>query len=256
LSTGHLVRQAVRHGRFRGLTVDVAAGYVQANLTILPQAYADAFCTYCYANPRPCPVLAISEPGEPWLPTLGDDLDVRTDLSRYLVFEHGVEVAKVSDLTSLWRDDLVAVALGCSFSFDHLLVEAGVPVRHLSRHSNVAMWRTTIATAPAGPFHGPMVVSMRPMLREDVDRAVRITEGLPGAHGAPVHWGHPEDLGIDDLSTPHYGDPVPLEPGELPVFWPCGVTAQVAIQHARIPFGITHAPGCMLVTDVPVGVSR
>src|SRR6476661_2720969 len=133
LSTGHLVRQAVRHGRFHGPTVDVAAGYVQANITILPQAYADAFCTYCHANPRPCPVLAISEPGEPWLPTLGDDLDVRTDLSRYLVFEHGVEVARVSDLTSLWRDDLVAVAIGCSFSFDHLLVEAGVSVRHLSR---------------------------------------------------------------------------------------------------------------------------
>jgi len=256
LSTGHLVREAVRHGRFHGITSHVAGGYVQANLTIVPQVYADAFCSYCQANPRPCPLLAVGAPGEPWLPTLGDDVDVRTDLTRYLVFENGVEVAQVSDLTSLWRNDLVAVALGCSFSFDHLLVEAGIPLRHLSRHSNVAMWRTTIATAPAAPFHGPLVVSMRPMLREDIERSVRITEGVPSAHGAPVHWGDPANLGIDDLSTPHYGDPAPLEPGELPVFWPCGVTAQVAVQRARLPFAITHAPGHMLVTDLPVGVAR
>src|SRR4051794_25157015 len=174
LATGHLVRQAVRGGRFNGPTVGVADGYVQANLTILPRTYADAFCTYCHANPRPCPVLAVSEPGEPWLPALGGDLDVRTDLSRYLVFEHGVEVAQVSDLTSVWCDDLVAVAIGCSFTFDHLLAQAGVHVRHLARHSNVAVWRTTIATVPVGPFHGPMVVSMRPMLPDDLDRAVRI----------------------------------------------------------------------------------
>ena len=253
LSTGQLVRRAVRDGRFSGSTGGVAAGYVQANLTIVPAAYAQDFLAFCEANAKPCPVLAIGEPGAPLLPTLGQDVDVRTDVPRYLVFEHGIEVARVSSLMSLWSDDLVAFALGCSFTFDHILVSAGVPVRHVSRRSNVAMWRTTIPTTPVGPFHGPLVVSMRPMKQQDLERAVRITEVLPTVHGAPIHWGNAVILGIADLSKPDYGDPMQLEPDELPVFWACGVTAQVAVQHARIPFAITHSPGCMLVTDRSIG---
>jgi uncharacterized protein YcsI (UPF0317 family) len=198
-------------------------------------------------------VLAIGESGAPFLPTLGQDVDVRTDVPRYLVFEHGIEVAGVSNLTSLWSDDLVAFALGCSFTFDHILVSAGVSVRHVSRRSNVAMWRTTVPTTPMGPFHGPLVASMRPMKQEDLERAVQITRVLPTVHGAPIHWGNAATLGIADLSMPDYGDPVLLEPDELPVFWACGVTAQVAVQHARIPFAITHSPGCMLVTDRTIG---
>jgi uncharacterized protein YcsI (UPF0317 family) len=161
----------------------------------------------------------------------------------------------VSSLMSLWSGHLVAFALGCSFSFDHMLVAAGVPVRHVARHSNVAMWRTSIQATPMGPFHGPVVVSMRPLRQKDLERAVRITEGLPTAHGAPMHWGSAAPLGIADLSRPDYGDPIPLEPDEIPMFWACGVTAQVSIEHARIPFAITHSPGCMLVTDLKIGSS-
>ena len=255
LSTGQRVRLAVRDGWFNRSTAGVAAGYVQANVTIMPAAYAEDFRAFCVANPKPCPVLAVGERGSPCLPTLGRDIDVRTDVPRYLVFEHGVEVAQVSNLMSLWSGDLVAFALGCSFSFDHMLVAAGVPVRHVARHSNVAMWRTTIQTTPIGPFHGPLVVSMRPIKQRDLERAVRITESLPTAHGAPMHWGNPASLGIADLSKPDYGDPMLLEHEELPVFWACGVTAQVAVEHARIPFAVTHSPGCMLVTDLKVEAS-
>jgi uncharacterized protein YcsI (UPF0317 family) len=183
-------------------------------------------------------------------------LDVRTDVERYLVFERGTEVAHVSNLKPLWRSNLVAFALGCSFSFDAILAAAGVPVRHVARRSNVAMWRTNIPTKPAAPFHGPLVVSMRPMRPEDIDRAFAITERLPAVHGAPIHWGDAEPLGISDLSRPHYGDPVPPAPGEVPVFWACGVTAQVAIQRARIPLAITHSPGYMLVTDLTASGGR
>lgn len=254
-STGRLVRVAVREGRFSGSTAGVAAGYVQANVTIVPAAYAQDFRAFCEANTKPCPLLAVGEQGSPFFPTLGEDIDARTDVPRYLVFEHGIEVAQVSNLMSLWSGDLVAFALGCSFSFDHILVSAGVPVRHVSRHSNVAMWRTTIPTTPMGSFHGPLVVSMRPMKQTDLERTVRITEALPTVHGAPIHWGNAAPLGIADLSRPDYGDPMLLEPDELPVFWACGVTAQVAVQHARIPFAITHSPGCMLVTDLTIGES-
>jgi uncharacterized protein YcsI (UPF0317 family) len=235
-----------------GPTAGLAPGYVQANLAILPQAFANQFLRYCDANPKPCPVLAVSEPGEPLLSDLGDDLDVRTDVPRYLVFEDGLEVAAVSSVLSVWRSDLVTVAMGCSFSFDPLLANAGIPVRHLSQRSNVAVWRTNIATTPVGPFDGPMAVSMRPLPRASLAHVIQITDTVPGSHGAPVAWGDPESLGIHDLTTPHYGDAVPLERDDVPVFWACGVTAQVAIQAARIPFAITHAPGCMLVTDLRV----
>jgi uncharacterized protein YcsI (UPF0317 family) len=252
LSTGHLARLAIRDGRFNGSTARVAAGYVQANVTIVPTAYAEDFRAFCEANPKPCPVLAVSEPGSPFFPTLGQDIDVRTDIPRCLVFEDGLEVAEASNLKSLWSGDLVAFALGCSYTFDHVLVAAGVPLGHMSRHSNVAVWRTTIQTTPMGPFHGPLVVSMRPIKQIDLERTVRITESLPAVHGAPIHWGSAAPLGIVDLSTPDYGDPTPLEHDELPVFWACGVTAQVAVEHARIPFAITHSPGCMLVTDLKI----
>jgi uncharacterized protein YcsI (UPF0317 family) len=231
----------------------VAAGYVQANVTIVPAAYAQDFQAFCEANAKACPILTIGEPGSPLLPALGQDIDVRTDVSRYLVFEHGIEVAQVSDLMPFWSGDLVAFALGCSFSFDHVLVSAGMHLRHVSGHSNVAMWRTTIPTTPEGPFNGPLVVSMRPIKQQDLERAVRITARLPNVHGAPIHWGSDAALGIADLSRPDYGEPMPLEDDELPVFWACGVTAQVAVEHARIPLAITHFPGCMLVTDLKIG---
>jgi uncharacterized protein YcsI (UPF0317 family) len=178
------------------------------------------------------------------------DLDIRTDLPRYRVWREGELVEEPCDIRSVWREDLMSVVIGCSFSFEQALLQADVPLRHIARGSNVPMYRTSIATTPVGRLHGPLVVSMRGLAPADAIRAIQITSQLPAVHGAPVHIGFPEAIGIADLDRPDYGDPVPIEAGELPVFWACGVTPQAAIAAARPPFAITHAPGCMLVTDL------
>jgi uncharacterized protein YcsI (UPF0317 family) len=193
--------------------------------------------------------VAVSEPGDPRLPALGADLDVRTDVPRYRVWRHGEIVEEPLDVTHVWRDDLVTFAIGCSFSFEEALMAAGIEVRHVACGTNVPMYRTNIDTVPAGPFAGPMVVSMRPMKAADAIRAIQITTRFPSVHGAPVHLGDPAEIGIADLSRPDYGDPVEIRKGELPVFWACGVTPQSVIVRARPEFCITHAPGHMLVTD-------
>lgn len=243
-------RRRIRSGAFTGPTAGLAAGNVQANLAILPRAYANDFLRFATANPRPCPVLAVSEPGDPRLPTLGADLDIRTDVPRYRVWRDGVLVEEPTDVSHVWQDDLVTFAIGCSFSFEEALVEDGIEIRHISCNSNVPMYRTNIACVPAGVFHGPMVVSMRPMKPADAIRAVQITSRFPSVHGAPVHIGLPEMIGVRDLGKPDYGDPVPVAGDELPVFWACGVTPQSVIAEAKPPFCITHAPGCMLITDL------
>lgn len=248
-STGHDVRQAARSGRLSGHTSGLAREQVQANLAILPAALAGDFLRFCQRNPKPCPLLAVSEPGQYLLDELGEDLDIRSDVPRYRVWQHGELVAEPTDLREFWRDDLVTFALGCSFSFEHGLLAAGIPLRHVQQGCNVAMYRTNIATRSAGPFHGPMVVSMRPMKAADAIRAVQITARVPEVHGAPIHIGDPALIGIGDLARPDYGDAVAVLPDELPVFWACGVTPQSAIATARPEFCITHAPGHMLVTD-------
>ena len=192
----------------------------------------------------------MSEPGDPRLPRLGADLDIRSDVPGYRVWKDGVLVDEITDITHLWRDDLVSFVIGCSFSFEHPLLDAGVPLRHIEQGRNVAMYRTSIQTVPAGPFHGPMVVSMRPMSAANAIRAVQITARVPAVHGAPVHLGDPSQIGVADLSKPDFGDKVDVMPGELPVFWACGVTPQAVVMAARPEFCITHAPGKMLVTDL------
>jgi uncharacterized protein YcsI (UPF0317 family) len=250
LASGLDVRLACRAGGHAGVTVGLAPGFVQGNLAILPRDWADDFLRFCQANPKPCPVLGVTEAGSPHLPVLGEDLDLRTDLPRYRVWRNGELDDEPREVSSVWRDDLVSFVLGCSLSFEGALIEADVPVRHIERGSNVPMYRTSIATRRAGRFHGPLVVSMRPLRPADAIRAIQITALLPAVHGAPLHIGFPEAIGISDLGRPDYGDPVPVEAGELPVFWACGVTPQAAIAAARPPFAITHAPGCMLVTDL------
>lgn len=247
--TGHEARLRIRRGGHRAPTSGLAPGYVQANLAVLPAALAADFHRFCQLNPKPCPLLAASEPGDPRLPALGADLDVRTDVPRYRIWRRGELVEETDDLRPFWRDDLVAFALGCSFSFEEALIENGLDVRHISCGSNVPMYRTSIATAPAGPFRGPMVVSMRPFKPADAIRAVQVTTRFPTVHGAPVHLGLPHLIGIADLAKPDYGDPVPVAPDELPVFWACGVTPQSVIATVKPEFSITHAPGYMLVTD-------
>jgi uncharacterized protein YcsI (UPF0317 family) len=249
-SSGRDVRLAARAGRLGSHTSGLATAHVQGNLVILPAAWAGEFLDYCRANPKPCPVLAVSEPGDPRLPSLAADLDIRSDVPRYRVWRDGVLVDEPGDIAAMWRDDLVSFVLGCSFSFEQALIEEGIRLRHVEQGKNVAMFRTTIATTPAGRFSGPMVVTMRPMKAADAIRATQITSRFPNVHGAPVHIGDPALIGITDLARPDYGDAVEVLPGELPVFWACGVTPQAALQQARPPFAITHAPGAMLITDL------
>lgn len=242
-------RAAIRRGQVQGHTSGLAGRHVQGNLVILPAAWAGEFLDYCRANPKPCPLLAVTEPGEVAMPTLGEGIDIRTDVPRYRVWRHGELVDEPTDIRALWRDDLVSFVIGCSFSFEQALADEGVPLRHVAQGRNVAMYRTAIATVPAGRFAGPMVVSMRPLRAEDAQRAAEITARYPRVHGAPVHIGDPAVIGIADIQRPEYGDAVEIRADEVPVFWACGVTPQAALAAARPEFCITHAPGAMLITD-------
>jgi uncharacterized protein YcsI (UPF0317 family) len=248
--TGHEARLACRSGAVTGSTAGIAPGYVQGNLAILPKDLAADFLRFCHFNPKPCPVLAMSEAGDPRLPALGADLDIRTDLPSYRVWQDGRLVDETPDVVKWWRDDLVAFVIGCSLSFEEALLADGVPVRHIDQNVIVPMYRTNVACAPAGAFAGPMVVSMRPMQPVHVIRAIQITSRFPAVHGAPVHVGLPHLIGIADLGKPDYGDTIAVEDDELPVFWACGVTPQAVIAAAKPPFAITHSPGAMLVTDL------
>ncbi len=247
--TGLAARLAIRRGQHSGPTSGLAPGFVQANLAILPQSDAEDFLRFCERNPKPCPLLAVSAPGDWRAPALGEDLDLRTDAPRYRVWHDGVLLDEPRDLIGWWRDDLVTFAIGCSFSFEQALSEGGIELRHITCRRTVPMYRTAIATVPAGPFHGPLVVSMRPLKPAAAIRAIEITSRFPSVHGAPVHIGKPELIGIADLAAPDYGDAVPIHDDELPVFWACGVTPQAVIAAARPAFCITHYPGAMLVTD-------
>ena len=243
------VRALVRTGQWRNVTAGLAPGHVQANLVILPKELAFDFLLFCQRNSKPCPLLEVMEPGcfEPKQTAPGSD--VRTDLPRYRIFEHGEMVSEADEISALWREDLVSFLLGCSFSFETALLDAGIPLRHLEGRKNVAMYVSNIETSPAGAFAGPMVVSMRPVQHSQVVRAVQITSRFPSVHGAPVHIGDPEAIGIKDILRPDYGEPTEIRKGEVPIFWACGVTPQAVAVNSKPPFMITHSPGHMFVTD-------
>ncbi len=245
------LRAEIRAGRFDGPTAGACPGYVQANVVILPAVFADDFEEFCRLNDRPCPLVARSKPGEPWLAEVAENADLRTDVPQYRVFHHGQpEPGTRRELVELWRDDMVAFLLGCSFTFERALADAGLELRHVRLGRNVSMYRTNIACLPAGPFAGPLVVSMRPFAPGQLDEVRRITCLYPRMHGGPIHAGDPAAIGIADLAAPDFGDPVPLAPGEIPVFWACGVTPQLALAAAKPDLAFTHAPGCMFVTDL------
>lgn len=243
------LRRAIRSGEHTGNTSGMAAGFVQCNVVILPAENAGDFLRFCQLNPKPCPLIAVGDAGAAALPELGD-IDIRTDVPRYRVFRQGNMTEEVTDITALWRDDLVSFALGCSFSFEEALSADGLEVRNVSQGLNVPMYQTDIDCAEAGPFSGKMVVSMRPFKARDAIRAIQISTRFPAVHGAPVHLGNPELIGINDLDRPDYGDTVKTNEDEIPLFWGCGVTPQIALAEARLPFAITHSPGCMLITDL------
>lgn len=244
------VRRAIRNGAYAGHTAGLAAGKLQCNLAILPEAYALDFLRFCQRNPKPCPVVGVGDTGHPMLPTLGDDIDIRRDVSKYRVFRDGVLADEVTDIAPLWRDDLVTVALGCSFTFENALIRAGIPVRHVAQGTNVPMFKSNIDLAPAGPFSGKMVVTMRPIKADQVEMARQISAQFPHAHGAPIAVGDPAQLAIPDLSQPDWGEPVDVHAGEVPVYWACGVTPQNVLLDAKLPLCITHSPGHMLISDV------
>jgi uncharacterized protein YcsI (UPF0317 family) len=248
--TGAAMRRLIREGRFAGPTSGAARGFVQGNLVVLPNELASDFLRFCQLNPKPCPLIGVTEPGSPHVPALGRDLDLRTDLPRYRVWRDGVLCDEPESISDVWSDGLTGFVLGCSFSFEEALTESGILLRHIAQGRNVAMYRTKLPTVKAGPFEGPMVVSMRPLTPANAIRAIQITSRFPAVHGAPVHIGLPELIGITDLSCPDYGDAVRVEENEIPVFWACGVTPQAIIAAMKPRFAITHAPGCMLVTDV------
>ncbi len=246
------LRERIRAGRHTGPTAGFAPGAVQANLVILPAADADDFAAFCRHNSQACPLVEQTAPGNPEPHHSAPGADLRSDVPRYRVFRHGrPEVQEPTDIRALWRDDFVAFLLGCSFTFENALAAAGLPVRHWQTKSNVPMYRTNIACRSAGRFAGPLVVSMRPYLPEQLAAVIAITGRFPQMHGAPVHVGNSAAIGIADLDRPDFGDAVEIRPGEVPVFWACGVTPQLALQQARPELAITHSPGCMFVTDLP-----
>jgi uncharacterized protein YcsI (UPF0317 family) len=248
-SDGASVRAACRAGSFMGPTAGLAPGFVQANLVMLPRDWAEDFLQFCQKNPRPCPLLEITEPGNPVPRKVAAGADLRTDLPRYRIWQDGELIAEPTEICDWWRDDFVAFLLGCSFTFEDALMQAGIPLRHLEQNVNVPMYRTRLPCEPAGRFRGPLVVSMRPLTLAQAARAREICAAFPLAHGEPIQVGDPASLGIADLSQPDYGDPVEIRPGEVPVFWACGVTPQAVLLEARPPLAITHAPGHMFVTD-------
>jgi uncharacterized protein YcsI (UPF0317 family) len=245
------VRRLIRAGGWDRPTTGLCLGFLQANLAVLPRELADEFQAACEANPRPMPLIDVTEPGDPRPRRVAPDADLRTDVPRYRVYRKGELAAEVTDARDLWRDDLVAFALGCSFTAERMLQDSGVRLRHIELGRSVPMWRTSIEVQPAGRFRGPMVVSMRPIREDQVELAERVTAEFPLAHGAPVHIGDPEKIGITDLGRPDWGDAIEPLAGEVPVFWACGVTPQALVMAAKPDFAITHAPGHMFITDVP-----
>lgn len=244
------VRELIRKGEITTPTSGMCPGYAQANLVILPRELAYDFLLFAQRNPKPCPILEVSDVGSRTLKKIAPGADIYTDIPKYRVYEYGELTGEYTDVSQFWRDDLVCFLIGCSFSFESELIEAGIEMRHNTMGCNVPMYITNIPCEEAGVFHGNMVVSMRPIPHDQVVKSVTVTAAIPSVHGAPVHIGDPAAIGIQDISKTDFGDPVEIKNGEVPVFWACGVTPQSAVMASKPPFVITHAPGHMLITDV------
>ncbi len=244
------VRQIIREGKITTFTSGMCNGYAQANLAILPKELAFDFLLFTQRNPKPCPVLDVTEIGNSEPKVAAPGADLRFDIPKYRIYRYGELTDEVTDLSKYWRDDLVAFLLGCSFSFEGPMLDAGLEVRHITDNHNVPMYITNIQCKPAGVFSGPMVVSMRPMTPKNAIRATQVTSRMPSVHGAPIHFGDPAAIGIKDIMKPDFGDPSTIKPGEVPVFWACGVTPQAVAMSVKPEFMITHAPGHMFITDL------
>lgn len=244
------VKKLIRQGSITGQTSGMCNGYAQANLCVLPKEYAFDFLLFCMRNPKPCPVLEVGDVGSRSFRFMANEGDVCKDFPKYRIWKNGELAKEVTDISEYWQDDFVYFLIGCSFSFEAELLEAGVPVRHIEEHKNVPMFNTNIKLTPAGVFHGNMVVSMRPIPDDLVVKAVNVTAAMPRVHGAPIQIGNPAAIGIADINRPDYGNSVTINDNETPVFWACGVTPQNVVMATKPPIAITHAPGHMFITDV------
>jgi uncharacterized protein YcsI (UPF0317 family) len=244
------IRAMIRRGELVRPTAGMAKGYVQGNLAIVPKELAYDFLLFAQRNPKPCPILDVTDVGSPEPKLVAPGADLRFDIPKYRVYKSGILADEVTDIASYWRDDLVAFLLGCSFTFETALLNAGLPIRHIEQNCNVPMYITNIECVPAGVFHGKTVVSMRPMPANQIVRAVQITSRFPAVHGAPIHIGDPAAIGIKDITKPDFGDPVTINPGETPMFWACGVTPQAVAMTVKPELMITHAPGHMFICDI------
>ncbi|WP_244833894.1 putative hydro-lyase [Clostridium sp. BJN0001] len=244
------VREMIRRGEITTPTSGMCAGYAQANLAIMPKDIAYDFLLFTQRNPKPCPILEVTDVGKRTLNYIAKDCDIATDFPKYRIYEDGILKGEYTDVKKFWRDDLVSFLIGCSFSFESELIESGIEMRHNTMGCNVPMYITNIDTVPAGIFNGKMTVSMRPIPYNKIVRAVTVSNTMPRVHGAPIHIGDPSVIGIKDINKPDFGDKVTIKPGEVPVFWPCGVTPQSVLMNVKPKFVITHAPGHMLITDI------
>ncbi len=243
------IREEIKKGKIDFPTSGMARGYAQANLAIFPKEYAEDFRKFTELNPFPCPVLEIVE-GSPETKLMGKNGNIVTDIPKYFIYENGVHTKTVTDASEYWKEGYVGFLIGCSFSFEEALINAGIEIRHMTMGRNVPMYKTNVPTVKVGAFEGPTVCSMRPMTPENAKLAYEITAKYPNVHGAPLHIGDPSEIGIEDIDKPDYGDAVEIYEGEVPVFWPCGVTPQAATENAKPPIVITHAPGHMFITDI------
>ncbi|WP_419961984.1 putative hydro-lyase [Psychrobacillus sp. BM2] len=244
------IRELIRTGKITGPTAGMSKGYTQANLAILKKEYAYDFLLFCQRNPKSCPLIDVTDIGSFTPNSIAKDADIRTDIPKYRIYKDGEYSEEVADITDYWEDDMVAFLIGCSFTFETPLLEAGIPIRHIEENCNVPMYKTNIPCVKAGIFEGPTVVSMRPMSSADAIRAVQITSRFPEVHGTPIHIGDPSQIGISDLTKPDFGDSVTIKDGEIPVFWACGVTPQAVAMQSKPSIMITHAPGCMFISDL------
>lgn len=245
-----VVRSTIRQNKYAGHTAGLCDGLLQCNLVILPEKYAADFEDFCTANPIPCPLVGKSKVGEFFIENLGREIDLRTDLPLYNIHQNGKFIRSERDIAAIWRDDLVAFAIGCSFTFERALIAAGISMRHIEEDVTVPMFKTSVETQGVGPFAGPTVMSMRPIKTSDLDTVHDICRSYPHAHGVPLHVGNPSAIGISNLATPEWGAEVTINEDELPVFWGCGVTTQAALELAQPELCITHAPGAMLITKI------
>lgn len=245
------VRKLIRQGKITVQTSGMCDGYAQANLCILPKKYAYDFLLFCQRNQQSCPLLEVSDEGSRFLKSSASNCDIAKDVPKYRIWKNGQLAGEYTDVSEFWRDDLVTFVIGCSFSFEAPLIAAGIDVRNVSENHNVPMYLTNIDTKPAGIFSGKMVVSMRPIPYNQIVKATTITARVPKVHGAPIHIGSPEVIGIKDITKPDFGEPSTIKAGEVPLFWCCGVTPQSVVMNSKPDFCITHAPGHMLITDIP-----